>query len=969
MPATPPLASTLPDLAHAGSRNGVAAAYAYATIREKLFPNEPRIALKVKERYTLLAKLGEGMNGVVFAAYDPELNRKVALKVLRTPGDSTSATRLLREAQSLALINHPHVVQVHDAGEYRGEVFLTMEFVEGESLDAWIERVKPGLAQLLDTLIAVGRGLAAAHAKGIVHRDIKPANILVGADGRARVADFGIARTDQLDVSSRTDLHADASMAGTVPSTLTHSAGTPAYMSPEQCERKAVDARSDVFSFCIVAWEAVFGVRPFVADTAAALLLKIVEGKISPVIRPRGVPAKLEQVLRRGLATAPGDRYSAMEPLLAELEAIRRPRAPRRWLLGIGGVAAGLTLAVITNHAVAGSCVRAAGEVAEIWSESRAVAIREAFAATGEAFAPAVADKMVARLDAFAAELKGATTANCEAHDDGSLSESQYHRGQQCLEDRRLALASTAAALAEPTPGLLAVGLDEVSRSLGDVALCRDETYLAATVAAPDTGVSDAVAAVEDLRRAGDRQLLRGEFLAAAETFERAVEQARAAGYAPTTSRALYDLGRTYQRLRRSDQAEPLFREARSLADGASDDYAAADASFLLLSNAIDRGALDDAMPLYEETLAKLERTRRARGGPRGELELVRAALLLSEDQPEAAKQALEQAEAELADPTSTPGMVQVYRWRTRAVLARLKGDQHEVITAIDQARMALMEQVGTEDHPIFAVTFVLEEIAGGRLEAAASSLARARRIYERAFGTNSVMMVELLLASARLDEARGNDEKVFEAVQRADEILQAQRVDSMLLKDYADVASRLGNALRERGRSEEALAAYGRGLAALSAIRVPAYDSTFAVISASRADLLRRQAEKQPGDPTRLERAAADVEAALSRFSLERGGTASAIAGYVLRVAVDVAFARGDLVETRRRAEEALALLAKYPEPETQARVAYTLARALGPSESRAQELAAGTIAYFTGAGRLEDAAEVRNWAAGLAK
>ena len=960
MPNQTPNAVDLEELTRLGAQEGIAATHLFAKISGALFEDDAKVAVKIADRYTLLDKLGTGANGEVYAAYDNKLERKVAFKVLRLPGGSSGGARLEREAQALAKINHPHVVQVHDVGMHKGEVFLTMELVKGEPLDDWAKTRKPSLDQRLDVLIAVGQGLAVVHAQGILHRDIKPANILVDEQGRPRLADFGIARSDLQSSTSATDLQAPPHASGTLPTTMTHGAGTPDYMSPEQCEGRVLDASSDQFGFCVVVWETVYGVHPFRAGDPAAQRARILAGNIEPLGKMPGMPPRLEEVLRRGLAKDPRGRFPGMKELVAELTAIRNP--PRRsrtgWML-LGGGALGIFAAAMYGQAAAGHCEMAAEQVAEVWSGERATAIRAAFAASGEGPAAAVGEKVVERLDAFAGKLQAAMTANCVAHDDKELSETQYHNGQQCLEERRLALADAVRALSVAGPGLLVVDPLAVSEELGDVAQCEDRDYLAAAVAGPPEASRPAVEAVAALRRKGDMELVRGEFKAAEKTFTQAVADARLAGYAPETSRALYDLSRTYLRLGRSDDAELLLHQAQTLADGAGDDYAAADAVLLMFNVAVEKALIDESERRYAEVSAKLQRTGRNRGGPRGELELVRTALLMSNKQLDEAKRVFAEAERDLADPAMAPGLWQVDLWRTRSVLARLTGDKQAAAEAAQKARDAMRVFVGTEDHPLFAVSLAREEIFAGELEAAAKRLERVRGVLERSFGSESAMMAQYYVTLALLHEARGEEEGLFAAVMSAERLLPGQRVDSMLVRTFAEVVTRLGWAWRSRGRVEEALALYDRGIKALTGVRAPAYDSTFAVFAASRADILLKRMD----DPNALYRAQEDVTAALERFPIEQVALDPAIMTFVLRVASDVAFARGDLASTRKRAEEALVLLNKYPEPETSMRVSYTLAQALGWSDPRAKDLAGGAIDYLIGIGRSSDAREIGDW------
>ncbi|HEY0137868.1 MAG TPA: serine/threonine-protein kinase, partial [Nannocystis sp.] len=378
----PSLAATLPDVKHAGRNAGIASAFVYLSMRAAFFPDGPQAALAIGGRYTLLKKLGEGSMGVVFVAFDSELNRKVAIKVVRSPG--VAQDRLVQEARSLAQLNDPHVVQVYEARKHEDEVYLAMEYVEGCSLDVWVAREKPDLPVLLGKLIEAGHGLAAAHAGHFVHRDIKPANILVGDDGRVRVADFGLAWADAHNPGTLPEIGA-----GAVDSTISVGAGTPAYMAPEQLRGEAIDRRSDLFSFCVVVWEAAFGQRPFLGETVARISLAIDDGEITaPPVRPRGALARLERTLRRGLAPAPADRHPDMHALLAELGRIRTPRSLLPWALA---ASAAVIVGLAVPYAQANACERLGAEIDEIWRSEDGPAL----AATIPAVTPGAAGRLV----------------------------------------------------------------------------------------------------------------------------------------------------------------------------------------------------------------------------------------------------------------------------------------------------------------------------------------------------------------------------------------------------------------------------------------------------------------------------------------------------------------------------------------------------------------------------------------------
>ncbi|HVP59263.1 MAG TPA: serine/threonine-protein kinase [Myxococcaceae bacterium] len=261
-------------------------------------------------RYVLLDPVGRGGMGVVYGAFDPELDRKVAIKFLRPGrGASPAAARpqLLAEAQAIARLSHPNIVTVHDVGTFDGEVFFAMEYVKGETLR---RAQRPGLAGLQHTLAlytAAGQGLAAAHQAGIVHGDFKPENVLVGDDGRVRVTDFGLARA----VHEHTPRFA----------------GTPAYMAPEHWQGLASDVRSDQYSFCLALLEAVEGQRPEEVEDASP------SQPPEPVsLRRRTLPARLSRVLGRGLATDPAQRWPSMDALL---DALREARLPFRRSTGL----------------------------------------------------------------------------------------------------------------------------------------------------------------------------------------------------------------------------------------------------------------------------------------------------------------------------------------------------------------------------------------------------------------------------------------------------------------------------------------------------------------------------------------------------------------------------------------------------------------------------------------------------------
>ncbi|MEA2700290.1 MAG: eukaryotic-like serine/threonine-protein kinase, partial [Myxococcales bacterium] len=326
-------------------------------------------------RYVVLERVGSGAMGVVYGAYDPELDRKIALKLLLKPRAGahkpSASARLLREAKAMARLAHPNVVAVHDVGLVDDQVFLAMEFLAGGTLRRWLQAEQRSWRQILDVFIAAGRGLAAAHAAGLVHRDFKPENVLLDKDGRPRVVDFGLARdagTGADDDDSASDsgggaaaqavtveaMPADMAAAAAAAAasvggrtgghleTLTRTGalmGTPAYMAPEQFLGERADERSDQFSFCVALYEALYGERPFAGDDLISLSVSVTEGQVRTLPKDRGVPTWVRRALLRGLRPNPGDRYPSMAWLIGALEddpAVKRRR--RMIAAGVVGI-------------------------------------------------------------------------------------------------------------------------------------------------------------------------------------------------------------------------------------------------------------------------------------------------------------------------------------------------------------------------------------------------------------------------------------------------------------------------------------------------------------------------------------------------------------------------------------------------------------------------------------------------------
>jgi tetratricopeptide (TPR) repeat protein len=382
------------------------------------------------DRFVVLGLVGRGGMGEVYGAYDPDLDRKVAIKLLRARGNAADGkNRLLREAQAIAKLQHPNVVVVYDVGTFGESVFIAMEFVEGRTMTGWLHAAKRTRREIVDVYLAAGRGLSAAHAAGLVHRDFKPENVMVTNDGQVRVMDFGLARPvgeadapaapaadppvasavadtfeEPFDVDATLPLapggRAVRSTSGNLLSLkLTQTGamlGTPAYMAPEQFAKAPTDARTDQFSFCVALYEALYDERPFDGETLVALMANVTTGAVREPPPKARVPSWMRRVLVRGLQTKPERRHPSMAALLAALETdptkrVRRVAAAAAALLCVAAVAVGVQRATVSRRAL---CSGAADRLAGIWepagqASTRKEAIQRAFLATGKSYAQA----------------------------------------------------------------------------------------------------------------------------------------------------------------------------------------------------------------------------------------------------------------------------------------------------------------------------------------------------------------------------------------------------------------------------------------------------------------------------------------------------------------------------------------------------------------------------------------------------
>ncbi len=563
-------------------------------------------------RFVVLDKLGEGGMGMVFGAYDPQLDRRVALKVVRTRAGlgTVGRSRLLREGKALGRLSHPNVVAVHDVGLVEDDLFIAMEYVEGGNLSQWVQAHPEITAdrqrEALRLMVDAARGLAAAHAAGLVHRDLKPANTLVGSDGRLRLADFGLVLHDQDDdaeVASPGPSAGDGSETSFDKLTETGAIlGTPAYMAPEQFEGRA-DARSDQFSLCATFYEVLFGCRPFDGASAIERLGSFDAGPRSPTSRAF-VPTAVERLLRRGLCVDPAARFATMDELLAELE---RAITPRRWgtlaALGLGAVAVGVTALLPTHAPRELDCMDGSHGAAQVWGDAQRRRLAEQLSAAGELAADSV-PRVVASLDTFVERWSGTYAQACQASADEPKT---FELSWSCLAERKRQLEIRVDVLTDPD-AKTASRASEIVATLPDPADCADprELLLRDRLRPPES----IAARVQSLYERRDALVVEGtaqRFEGLADESEALVAEAEDLDFAPLLGAAVFQRA-WVRRMLGAPGGDDDFARAFALAQRAGDDRLAASAATALAYGYERNQRPDDAMRWIEVAQAAVAR-------------------------------------------------------------------------------------------------------------------------------------------------------------------------------------------------------------------------------------------------------------------------------------------------------------------------------------------------------------------------
>jgi eukaryotic-like serine/threonine-protein kinase len=745
----------------------------------------PAPVLRRAGRFVLLERLGAGGMGVVYAAFDEKLERKVAIKLVAAHlGDEEAHARLLREAQAQARLSHPNVVTIYEVGALpEGGLFIAMELIKGQTLRAWQRDSGRTWREIVALYAAAGEGLAAAHRAGIVHRDFKPDNVLLGDDGRVRVADFGLAFAAEAQTKAQTQVAAGSQPENPIATATI--AGTPGYMAPEQLAGAGVDARTDQFGFCVALYEALHDERPF-ADLA------FVAGARPPPRRTEPDPAYprwLWDVTMRGLALEPERRFASMDALVAELT---RHRGRARWrALIAAGLVGGLALTAATAAKLSGeapppACPLATAELAGVWDRPAKQQMEAALRGTGKPFAASVWASTEAAFDRYAERWLGAQQAACEAtHVRHVQSAELLDRRMECLAGRRRSLAAAAEVL-RSRPAQAVEHAGELLGSLGDLETCADTGVLlqlgaGRPVAALTPATAHARAQAAEVRR----QLARADALLATGDVSGAepavAEAARLAAELDEPVRAEVHHLEGRVQLARDQLVASIasFNRAVELAVSSHHDELPAD---VWLTLALTAGKLEQRPAEIEAWLGQgeawLRRLGHASDSRRVRVEHARGTLRLTAGDARQAVAALTRA-LELAEALwgkDDPRLVPLLRDRATAYGRLL---QPRPAVADGERALALGIAAWGPVYPDLARTrralglLYIEQL--GEVERGERELTQALELYRAQLGEGSTEVANCELALSQAGQYRGDYAAALDHAERAERIYAAQ--------------------------------------------------------------------------------------------------------------------------------------------------------------------------------------------------
>jgi tetratricopeptide (TPR) repeat protein len=718
-------------------------------------------------RYQILGAIGRGGMGEVYAAYHPDLDRRIALKVVygERANDRRHQAQLLDEARIIARLDHPNIVTVYDAGVVDERVYVAMEFVDGHTLNAWLAERERALPEILDAFVAAGRGLAAAHDAKVVHRDFKPQNVMLGRDARVRVMDFGLARPLRELARAGDETSAASPTYATTSTTIGAFIGTPAYVAPEQLARGSVDVRADQYSFCVALHEAVYGERPGASEKTA-------QATAPRKSRARNPPPWLRAIVRRGLEHDREKRFDSMQDLLQAID--RGRNRVRRATLALGVGSTVLAVAAVAWRASVAhqfSCTPPRDRIAAVWSAyeapgSRRATVHRIIAGSGLPDAEAIWGRVKSVLDDHVGQWAAMYKDTCEAtHVRGDQSAEVLDLRMTCLSDNLDEIRAYTDALVSSGSEAAGHAIPTAS-ALTPVRTCADVKNLRLQVPLPsDPRTRATVERLQQKIKDADA-LLAFKFADKAQSqLLTMVAEARVVGYKPVLAAALERLGMAQADLLQHRLASSTEREALVIAETARDDLTAARAADTLASLATLLAHTDEAEAWLSFAEAVLDRAG-ARGSlvgawilnERGNLDYTAGNFTSSEAHDRAAialkRNLLGETHPDVA--ISMSGLAQTLREMDRLDEAR----------TVAREGIEILERLGDHDSLLFANELLIEaEILTKAhiLEKAEGDLKRALRLERLNSATQGVLAAialtdygELLIARRQPMDAVG---------------------------------------------------------------------------------------------------------------------------------------------------------------------------------------------------------------------
>ncbi|HEY1810869.1 MAG TPA: tetratricopeptide repeat protein [Kofleriaceae bacterium] len=775
-------------------------------------------------RYVILDVVGQGGMGVVYAAYDPELDRKVAIKLLQAKQGTVGSTAggqawLQREAQSQAQLAHPNVLAVYDVGTLSDDrVFVAMELVEGETLRAWLDAETRAWPEILAMVAAAGTGLAAAHRAGLVHRDFKPENVLVGRDGRARVMDFGLAH-------HRDREQPELSPTGSV-------IGTPAYIAPELYEGKPASVASDQFALGVTLYTALFGGKPYGKDAFA------LPRETTPVPKPppasTHVPARIQRAVMRAVALVPAARWPSVDALLDEL-ATDRSSTRRRVIAGTAtfAFAAAIVASLALGHrGEAAACGGTEARLAGVWDVPTKLAVHAGFLGVKAPYAEPAYRAVAGALDRYTSEWTQATVENCRAtRIRGEQPDSTQALRQACLDARLEQVRDLTQILESPTNA----AVDKADASVAALEPVRDCADVQ-TLVEGSPPIANREATQLQLKLALARaQIGAGLLVPGLGTAQSVLTKARELKADNLVAEALLLRGTALAGAGSIDDAVTALQDAALGGIAARTEQIAAQAALVLAGTLVDQKGKPEAAQVWiDVSVAAAKRSPFIQDATRVQRLEVEGAAQAARGELEAAIKTHEDA---LAAATQQLGSDDPGLWQPEQVLATTLGRSGAWIAATPhlERALALRSRTVGRDHPDIALLLsnlgACYDHAGDRTRAL-DAYQGALAIRERTYGKNSPFLVATLNNLADYKRQTGQLDAALADVTRAKAI--AVHVPGTTSPLYHVVATTEAEILTAMGKAADARVAFD----ALEQLEVASHSPVLPTTLASRAEL-----------------------------------------------------------------------------------------------------------------------------------